>query len=175
MNENLNKYVMVLNLNFESGFDSYSSDGTKMEVLNININTHTKLLNKFISEIEKEKITDLISNFKTSINGNIEKYIFIILSLCLLFNNYDICNRTISSTSAKEKETLRTVILAFDKFCDFKTLDAWRFNQILENVIFSRYFKKIYRKNIAKNKLDIVNLNDSNNQQYGKSASKFYR
>lgn len=101
-----------------------------------------------LDTIEQESLCGLFKMLQISLKNDIESYLFIILSLTLLFNNYDLIQKTIINTSAREKECLRKILLNFNEFFRIENLDVWKFNQILESVIFSTFFKNYYSDNL---------------------------
>jgi len=96
-----------------------------------------------------ENLKELFHKLQISIDNKLETYLFIILSLSLLFNNFDLSSKTIVKTRAREKETLRKILLAFNENYQYDNFDVWKFNQILESVIFSHFFLKKYSTDLA--------------------------
>jgi hypothetical protein len=120
----------------------------------------------------EEILIDLYKTLEALLNNNIEKYLFVILSLTLLFNNYDLANKSISYTSARERECLRQILTALNQHCRYENFDAWKFNQILESVLFSIFFKQMYSKNLLK-KEKLQSEENQNFPQIDKSHFKY--
>jgi hypothetical protein len=164
--EILQKCVFALSVNLK--FEGVKSDNESINSNNFDKisftqnekNSQKKSFPKPFSDcmlldtIEQDSLCDLFKQLQLCLKNEIENYLFIILSLSLLFNNYDLTQKTIINTSAREKECLRKILLNFNEFYPLENLDVWKFNQILESVIFSLFFKNTYSDNLILKKIN---------------------